>query len=72
MSTYQSKPLALIVAQAFAAGSLIAAAPGVLAQSERIVVTGSSILRTATEGALPVLTLDRNYIEQSGATTRPT
>ena len=31
-------------------------------------VTGSSILRTQVEGALPVLTLDRQYIEQSGAT----
>ena len=44
------------------------AAPGVLAQ-ERFVVTGSSIARTQTEGALPVLTLDRQYIEQSGVTT---
>jgi iron complex outermembrane receptor protein len=33
------------------------------------VVTGSSILRTQVEGALPVLTLDRSYIEQSGVTT---
>ena len=68
MSTHGRKPLALIIARAVVTGSFIASAPGVLAQSERIVVTGSSILRTQTEGALPVLTLDRQYIEQSGAT----
>ena len=68
MNIHGRKPLALIIARAVVTGSFVAAAPGVLAQSERIVVTGSSILRTQVEGALPVLTLDRQYIEQSGAT----
>ncbi|MFG6447599.1 TonB-dependent receptor domain-containing protein [Roseateles sp. BYS180W] len=38
-------------------------------QLERVEVTGSSIKRIASEGALPVITLDRKAIEQSGATT---
>jgi iron complex outermembrane receptor protein len=69
MSTHRRKPLALVLARAVVTGSIVASAPAVLAQAERIVVTGSSILRTQVEGALPVLTLDRQYIEQSGATT---
>ena len=80
MRTFKRKPFALILAHAIGAGSLIAASPGVMAQPatpdlttpqklERMTVTGSSIRRTQTEGALPVLTLDRTYIEQSGATT---
>jgi iron complex outermembrane receptor protein len=71
MIKHKRKPLALILAQAISAGSLIAAAPGVMAQDvqrERITVTGSSIQRIATEGALPVLELNRSYIDQSGAT----
>ena len=83
MRMLKRKPLALILAQTIGAGSLIAASTGVMGQTttappdfsgqpqqlERMTVTGSSIRRTQTEGALPVLTLDRTYIEQSGATT---
>ena len=68
MSIHGRKPLALAVARAIVASTCVAAAPGLLAQ-ERFVVTGSSIMRTQTEGSLPVLTLDRSYIEQSGVTT---
>jgi iron complex outermembrane recepter protein len=80
MRMLKRKSLALIVAQAVSGGSLIAASTGVMGQItapdpaapqqlERMTVTGSSIRRTQTEGALPVLTLDRAYIDQSGATT---
>ena len=33
--------------------------------------TGSNILRTRTDDSLPLLELDRGYIERSGATTAP-
>ena len=33
--------------------------------------TGSNILRVRTDESLPVLGLDRAYIERSGATTAP-
>jgi iron complex outermembrane receptor protein len=75
----KKKPLVLALAQAIGVGSLIATSQAVLAQPapetlevqklDRITVTGSSIRRTVTEGALPVLTLDRAFIEQSGATS---
>ena len=69
MIMHKRKPLALFLAQAIGAGSFIAASPYVIAQErERFTVTGSSISRTVTEGALPVLKLSRPYIEQSGAT----
>ena len=47
-------------------------APGgaALAQTtDRVEITGSSIKRIAAEGALPVITLTRKDIEQSGATS---
>src|ERR1700730_2170965 len=80
MRMFKRKPFALILAHAIGAGSLIAAAPGIMAQQaapdltqpqklERMTVTGSRIPRPQTEGALPVLTLDRTYIDQTGATT---
>jgi len=71
MFKHKRKPLALLLAQAVSAGAFVAASPVVMAQDvqrERITVTGSSIQRTITEGALPVLQLNRAYIEQSGAT----
>ena len=82
MKQLKRKPLSLLLAQIVGAASLVAASPGVLAQAdtsaqaqldqpqklERITVTGSAIRRNQTEGALPVLSLDRSYIEQSGAT----
>ena len=85
MNQFKRKPLALLVAQLVGAASLIAASPAVFAQAttgtnleadvptpqklERITVTGSAIKRTQTEGSLPVLTLDRAAIEQTGFTT---
>ena len=68
--TFKSKKVALGVAQALGIGGAIAVvgAPA-QAQDMRITVTGSSIKRVETEGALPVITLDRTYIEQSGYTT---
>ncbi len=82
MRMLKRKSHALLLAQAIGAGSLVAASAVVMGQTtpppadysqpqqlERMTVTGSSIRRTQTEGALPVLTLDRSYIDQSGATT---
>ena len=82
MHEFKRKPLALLLAQLVGAASLVATSQGALAQSpeapldeampqklERITVTGSAIKRNQTEGALPVLTLDRAAIEQTGFTT---
>lgn len=53
----------------------VAMGAGLLAQTvsaqeavQRVEITGSSIKRIAKEGALPVQTLSRKDIEQSGAT----
>lgn len=40
-------------------------------KSVRTMRTGSNILRVRTDESLPVLGLDRAYIERSGATTAP-
>lgn len=51
-------------------GTLSAVAPGAQAQTlERVEITGSSIRRIASEGALPVVTLKREDIERTGATS---
>jgi iron complex outermembrane recepter protein len=51
-----------------AIGTLVGSAA--LAQdTQRVEITGSSIKRIAAEGALPVITLTRKDIEQSGATS---
>lgn len=39
------------------------------AETQRVEITGSSIKRIASEGALPVITLNRAAIEQSGASS---
>ncbi|MFM8929416.1 MAG: TonB-dependent receptor domain-containing protein [Betaproteobacteria bacterium] len=57
-----------------AAGVMLAigtlAATGAWAQgSQRVEVTGSSIKRIAAEGALPVITISREEIDKSGATS---
>ncbi len=57
-----------------AAGVLLAigtmATQGAWAQSsQRVEVTGSSIKRIAAEGALPVITINREEIDRSGATS---
>ena len=53
----------------------VAVSAGLFAQAvaaqeavQRVEITGSSIKRIAKEGALPVQTLSRKDIEQSGAT----
>ena len=54
------------IAAAMAVGSLVSA--GALAQdAQRVEITGSSIKRIASEGALPVQTLTRADIDRSGA-----
>jgi len=57
-----------------AAGVMLAlstmAGQAVWAQSsQRVEVTGSSIKRIAAEGALPVITISRDEIDKSGATS---
>jgi iron complex outermembrane receptor protein len=61
-------------ALAAAALALLAVADGTLAQTQatteqRVEITGSAIRRIASEGALPVITLNRDAIEKSGATS---
>lgn len=51
------------------AGMLVQPAFAQDATTQRIEITGSSIKRIAVEGALPVQTLSKAQIEQSGATT---
>jgi iron complex outermembrane receptor protein len=54
------------------AGSMIMGVGTAMAQDasvQRVEITGSSIKRIAAEGALPVQTLTKSQIEQSGATT---
>ena len=54
------------------AGSMVLGMSAAYAQDatvQRVEITGSSIKRIAAEGALPVQTLTKAQIEQSGATT---
>jgi iron complex outermembrane receptor protein len=67
---FKTKRVALAVAQALGVGGAIAiVGTPAHAQDLRITVTGSSIKRVETEGALPVITLDRAAILQTGAQT---
>ena len=64
--------LSVLVGQAVAAAATVAVP--VYAQNsgqatERVTITGSSIARVATEGALPVTVLSREEIDRTGATT---
>lgn len=56
-----------------AAAFTLLGAEGTLAQTQaadqRVEITGSAIRRIASEGALPVITLNRDAIEKSGATS---
>jgi iron complex outermembrane recepter protein len=64
----QLKPLNQAIALAILGGAF--AAPCALAQeTQRVEITGSAIKRIAAEGALPVITLTKEDIEKSGATT---
>jgi outer membrane cobalamin receptor len=57
----------------------VTSAPGLMAQEQAqsrestaqktVTVTGSNIKRAYREGSLPILMLDRTYIEQSSATS---
>ena len=67
--TFKSKRVALAVAQALGIGSAVAMIGTPANAAERIEVTGSIIKRVEQEGALPVITLDRKYIEDTGFTT---
>jgi iron complex outermembrane receptor protein len=66
------KKLSFAVLQALSAGVVVSlAATGVQAQTqsvEKIEVTGSNIKRAESEGALPVLTITREQIENLGVT----
>jgi iron complex outermembrane recepter protein len=62
-------PLALAVALLSAGAAPTAGAQGSVAADQRVEITGSSIRRIQSEGALPVLTLNREQIERTGATS---
>jgi iron complex outermembrane recepter protein len=51
-----------------AIGAIVSTA-AVAQDAQRVEITGSSIKRIAAEGALPVITVSRKEIEQSGATS---
>jgi iron complex outermembrane recepter protein len=64
----QLTPLTKAIAMAILGGAF--AASGTMAQeTQRVEITGSAIKRIAAEGALPVITLTKEDIEKSGATT---
>jgi iron complex outermembrane recepter protein len=64
----QLKPLNQAIALAILGGAF--AAPCALAQeTQRVEITGSAIKRIAAEGALPVISISKEDIEKSGATT---
>ena len=64
----ETTPLAAACLAVLNAGWLAAPAPA-LAQDQRVEITGSAIRRIQSEGALPVITLSRDQIERSGATS---
>ncbi|MEJ6000802.1 TonB-dependent receptor domain-containing protein [Paucibacter soli] len=66
---FKTNPIALAAWLALAAGAPALAQSSQQATLERVEVTGSSIKRIASEGALPVQTLTRGDIERSGATS---
>ncbi len=69
----KKKLLSVLIGQAFATAAVTAIVLPVQAQenqpTERVTITGSSIKRIATEGALPVQTFSREDIQRSGAQT---
>lgn len=70
--TIQPRPLVLAISLGL---MMTYAGPGVWAQTEdaitldKLEVTGSRIKRTESEGAVPVVVFDREYIERSGTST---
>jgi len=74
MKSRHGKSIALRLVRAIGAGSWLAVATAGMAAEDapkpaREIVTGTNIRRPAVADALPVITLDREYIERSGATT---
>ncbi len=69
--TMKKKQLALLVGQAVGLMALVGVGQVAMAQEkvERVEVTGTSIKRIATEGALPVTTIGKEEIAKTGATT---
>ncbi|SDH04373.1 iron complex outermembrane recepter protein [Duganella sp. OV458] len=63
-----SRSVRLVCASGLALGMHSAAAQSTDAPVQRVEITGSSIKRINAEGALPVQTLSKAQIEQSGAT----
>ncbi len=69
---FRNRPAAFAVSSALGTALIFAlSSSGALAQEkvERVEVTGSSITRTQTEGALPVMTVTREDIEKLGVTS---
>lgn len=67
VETVLSRSVRLIFASGLALGMHAAVAQETDAPVQRVEITGSSIKRIAAEGALPVQTLSKAQIEQSGA-----
>lgn len=64
-----SRSVRLMFAGSVAVGLGMMAQAAVAQEVQRVEITGSSIKRIAIEGALPVQTLSKAQIEQTGATT---
>jgi iron complex outermembrane receptor protein len=64
-----SRSVRLMFAGGVAVGLGVMAQAAVAQEVQRVEITGSSIKRIAIEGALPVQTLSKAQIEQTGATT---
>ena len=69
VETVLSRSVRLICASGLALGMQAAMAQTADAPIQRVEITGSSIKRITAEGALPVQTLSKLQIEQSGATS---
>ncbi|SHN16787.1 iron complex outermembrane recepter protein [Duganella sacchari] len=67
VETVLSRSVRLICASGLALGMQAAVAQNTDAPIQRVEITGSSIKRISAEGALPVQTLSKLQIEQSGA-----
>lgn len=65
---FKKNPLNQALALAFGGALVMGAVPGP-AHAQRVEITGSSIKRVETEGALPVQTLTRTDIEHTGVQT---
>ena len=78
MKLRMDRLLLLFLGLAIGVGPCIACADGVAADAAqkqvklvRTTVTGSNIVRYRTQDSLPLLELDKAYIDQTGTTTAP-